>query len=224
MLERLLEHWLDSVNERTYQSAFCQLLAAQGYKILHSTRHMPLEFGKEVIALGHDGIPCAYQLKGNPGGRLTLAQYREIAPQLNELVTQAIVYPGIPNLPHRSYLVTNGLVEEEVQRAIDDYNRRLLQLSIPEDQHLRIISRGDLLAQLIQYGSAIWPVEISPLNSLLELLVCEGREIFPNREAARNSKRSFGAGVKADSEVSRGPQTKGIQRRDYDGYFTHQLR
>ena len=109
MLERLLEYWLDSVNERSYQAAFCQLLAAQGFKILHSTRHMPIEFGKDVIAVGPDGVTCAYQLKGNPGSRLTLNQFREIAPQLNELVTQRIIFPGLRRGPHRSYLVTNGL-------------------------------------------------------------------------------------------------------------------
>ena len=179
MLERLLEHWLDSVNERSYQAAFCQLLAAQGYRIIHSTRHMPLEFGKDIIAIGPDGILCAFQLKGNPGSRLTLAQFREIAPQLNELVTQRIVFPGMPNSPHRSYLVTNGMIEEEVQRAIDDFNQRLVGLGFPEDQQLRVIYRGEFLNWLIRFGSSIWPIEISPMNALLETLVSEGSGLYP---------------------------------------------
>src|SRR3984885_9369972 len=102
--ERLLEGWLDSAGERTYQGPFCQVLSAEGYSVLHSTRHAHIEFGKDVIAVAPDGIPCAYQLKGNPGGRLTLAQFRDIQPQLGELVSQAIVYPGAPNVRHRSYL------------------------------------------------------------------------------------------------------------------------
>ena len=30
------------------------------------------EFGKDVIAVAPDGVPCAFQLKGNPGKRLGL--------------------------------------------------------------------------------------------------------------------------------------------------------
>ncbi|MQA64639.1 MAG: hypothetical protein GEU76_01860 [Alphaproteobacteria bacterium] len=170
---------MDSVNERAYQAAFCQLLAAQGYRVLHSTRHMSIEFGKDIIALDKDGIPCAFQLKGNPGSRLTLTQFREIAEQLRELVTQPIVFPGIPNRPHRSFLVTNGMVEEEVQRAIDDFNRGLLRHGYNADQGVRIIARGEFLDWLIQYGSSVWPIEISPLNALLEILVKDGSDPFP---------------------------------------------
>lgn len=33
MLERVIENWLASVNERQYQIPFCQLLAAEGEKV-----------------------------------------------------------------------------------------------------------------------------------------------------------------------------------------------
>ena len=99
------------------------MLVGENHRVLHSTRHSPIEFGKDVISLDPDGTPCAFQLKGNPGGRLTLTQFREIEAQLIQLVTQAIAYPGVPDIRHQSYLVTNGLVEEEVQRAIRDLNQ-----------------------------------------------------------------------------------------------------
>jgi len=112
VLERLIESWLDSASERSYQAPFCQMLLAEGHTVLHSTRHAPLEFGKDVISIGPDGIPCAFQLKGNPGTRLTLVQLRDIKGQLLELVTQPIVLPGVPAGRHRCYLVTNGETEE----------------------------------------------------------------------------------------------------------------
>ena len=87
MLNRLLENWLDSASERSYQSAFCQLLAAQGHTVLHSTRHNVLEYGKDILTIDPQGTPCAYQLKGNPGSRLTLDQFRKIQDQLVQLVT-----------------------------------------------------------------------------------------------------------------------------------------
>ena len=108
MLERLIESWLDSATERSYQSPFCQMLAADGHLIVHSTQHTPIEFGKDIITVGPDGIPCAFQLKGHPGGRMTLTDFREVRPQLAELVENPIAHPGVPQKRHRCYLVTNG--------------------------------------------------------------------------------------------------------------------
>ena len=67
MIARLIEDWWDSASERAYQTAFCQMLAARGHQILHSTRHSPLEFGKDVISICPEGQACAFQLKGCPG-------------------------------------------------------------------------------------------------------------------------------------------------------------
>jgi hypothetical protein len=174
--ERLLEGWLDSASERSYQGPFCQVLSAQGYAVLHSTRHSPIEFGKDVIAVAPDGTPCAYQLKGNPGGRLTHAQFREISPQLIELATQAIVYPGCPTGPHRSYLVTNGNIDEEVQRAIDDVNRNFAQRGL--GSHIEIIARGRLLDWFKQCAD-FWPTEIPDLHRMFKLLASVGNEQPP---------------------------------------------
>jgi hypothetical protein len=109
MIEKLLENWLDSTSERCYQASFVQMLAAQDYCVLHSTRHCGLEFGKDVIAIAPDGVPCAFQLKGNPGGRLGLKEFRDnIQPQLIQLMSQPIVFPGVSTaVEHRSYLVSD---------------------------------------------------------------------------------------------------------------------
>jgi len=124
VFERLIESWLDNASERTYQAPFCQMLAAQGYTVMHSTRHSPIEFGKDVIAKAPDGTLCAYQLKGNPGARLTLTQMRDIQGQLLQLVSQPIKYPGLRTHSHKSYLVTNGEVDEEAQTSPHRYRRR----------------------------------------------------------------------------------------------------
>jgi len=67
MNERLVENWLISVNEKTFQIPFCQMLTAEGYTVLHLSRHGPFEEGKDVIALDPAGTPCAFQLKGAKG-------------------------------------------------------------------------------------------------------------------------------------------------------------
>ena len=174
MLEKLVEYWLDNANERGYQPVFTQIILAQGHRVMHSTRHSAIEFGKDIITIDRDGTPCAFQLKGNPGSRLTLAQHREIAGQLNELVNQPIVYPGVPTrIWHKSYLVTNGEVEEEVQRAIDDFNRGQERAGYP-DRKLEMISRGSLLKWIIDLGDALWPSQVESGQPLIELLAARG--------------------------------------------------
>lgn len=155
------------------------MLLGEGHIVVHSTRHSAIEFGKDVISIAPDGVPCAFQLKGNPGTRLTLNQLREIRPQLLELITQPIVHPGIPQgITHRGYLVTNGEAEEEVHRSLDDTNRELERLGYGP-QRIELWQRGRLLEMANRLGARLWPSEIEDLNLLLELLVHDGNDILP---------------------------------------------
>src|SRR6478752_2388270 len=99
------------------------MLAAKGHRILHSSRHTALELGKDVLSIDPNGTPMAYQLKGNPGGRLSLLEFRKIEAQLHELATLPIEHPSVGSGRHRAFLVTNGRVEEDVQGAIQRFNR-----------------------------------------------------------------------------------------------------
>lgn len=180
MIEKLIENWLDSASERSYQAVFVQMLSAHGYRVVHSTRHTALEFGKDVLAIAPDGKGCAYQLKGNPGGRLGLNQFRqEIQPQLVQLMSQAVVFPGFPNEPHRAYLVSNGYFEEEVQRAVSDLNLG------PYPSKVSLISRGDLLAWCEKLGTSLWPSELGDDRLLLELFLSNPRDVLPTTMLSR---------------------------------------
>jgi len=180
VLEKLLENWLDSAGERTYQASFVQMLAAQGYCVLHSTRHCSLEFGKDVIAIAPDGVPCAFQLKGHPGGRLGLSEFRsELQQQIIQLISQPIVFPGIPEgLAHRSFLVSNGYFDEEVHRAVDDLNRG------PYLSKLSLIGRGQLITWTNDLGTSLWPSEMRNIRELLEVFLLDGRDILPIKRLA----------------------------------------
>ena len=175
MLEKLLENWLDSASERSYQASFVQMIAAHGYCVLHSTRHCALEFGKDVIAIAPDGVPCAFQLKGHPGGRLGLREFRsDVQQQIIQLMSQPIVFPGIPEgMAHRSFLVSNGYFEEEVQRAVDDLNRASYL------SKLSLIGRGQLIAWANDLGASLWPSEMGNIRELLEVLLHDGRDLLP---------------------------------------------
>jgi hypothetical protein len=175
VIEKLLENWLDSACERSYQAVFVQILSAQGYRVLHSTRHTALEYGKDVIAVSPEGEWCAYQLKGTPGGKLGLSEFRaQIQPQLVQLMSQPIVFPGFTGENHRSYLVNNGEYQEEVIRAIDDLNRNQAYPS-----KVTLISRGHLLGWCKEFGALLWPSELEDTKALLELFLSSPRDILP---------------------------------------------
>ncbi len=177
MIEKLLENWLDSASERSYQAVFVQMLSARGYRVVHSTRHTVLEYGKDVLAIAPDGRGCAYQLKGHPGGKLGLNQFRsEIQPQLVQLISQPVVFPGFPTEPHQAYLVSNGYFEEEVQRAVDDLNRG------PYPSKVSLISRGELLSWCKELGSSLWPSELRDSRLLLELFLSDPKDILPAKQ------------------------------------------
>jgi hypothetical protein len=176
--ERLIEGWLDSASERSYQTPFCQMLVADGHRIIHSTRHAPIELGKDIITLDRDGTPCAYQLKGHPGGSLTLHGFQDIQEQLRSLIDLAIKYPGVPNRQHKSFLVTNGLIEEEAALAIAQLNEGYINAGLP-DRRLEVIQRGQLLDMANRLGEALWPTEIEQTHRLLEMLVEDGNGPFP---------------------------------------------
>jgi len=182
MHERLLEGWLDSASEKSYQTPFCQMLAGKGHTVIHSTRHCALEFGKDILTIDDDDVPCAYQLKGNPGGRLSLREFQKIQGQLVQLVTQPIVFPdGRSRGNHKSYLVTNGEAEEEVHRAIDDLNRTFEKQGAV-GAPLNLITRGTLLDWSKDLGTSLWPSEIEDIDKLLNLLVWNGNDQFPEQE------------------------------------------
>jgi hypothetical protein len=173
VIERLLENWLDSASERSYQAVFVQMLSGLGFRVVHSTRHAALEFGKDVLAVDPDGRGCAYQLKGNPGTKLGLAEFREIQGQLVQLMSQPVIYPGFPDGTHRAFLVTNGYFEEEVQRAVDDLNRG------PYPSKVTLISRGELLDWSKSMGVSLWPSELSDVRALLELFLSDSSGPLP---------------------------------------------
>lgn len=175
MLEKILENWLDSASERSYQPVFVQMLAADGYTVLHSTRHCTLEFGKDILAIAPDGVGCAFQLKGDPRGRMKVEEFRTLLPQLYQLVAQRPSLPGFPAGPHRAYLVSNGEFNEEVHVSA----RELNDSGYPAT--LELWSRGKLLDLCRRHGQNLWPSEIADTRSLLDLYMANVEDPLPTK-------------------------------------------
>ena len=180
MIERVVENWLDNATELSFQEPFCAMLSTAGHTVVHLSRHCGMELGKDVLTIAPDGVPCAYQLKTAQGGKISLRQWRdEIGKQVIDLVAGRIVHPSISaTATHRAYLVTDGQIDEEVARAIDDMNRNW-ELSGQPHLRLETIVKGQLLEMGRALNTSLWPSELAAIQKLLQIFLTPGEELFP---------------------------------------------
>jgi hypothetical protein len=182
VLERIVEDWLTSSNERAYQSPFAQLLASEGYRVLHGPTHHPFEHGKDLVAIHPNGELHAYQLKG---GDMALAELEQIQGQLFALAATAVDYPGIdpPRRPDKAFLVTNGRLTPPARdrlRSLNEANRVVGPLPPVE-----VIEREHLLARFLAGHGKYLPTELANLNELLGFVLSDGLEFFPANKLSR---------------------------------------
>ncbi|HVN05482.1 MAG TPA: hypothetical protein VMT86_13750 [Bryobacteraceae bacterium] len=126
-------------------------------------------------------------MKGAPGGKIRLRDWREeIERQAFGLITGRIAHPSIPTTSanHRAYLVTNGELEEEVIRAIEDMNRSFAAQGRPDCQ-LRTIVRGELLRRARELETNLWPTDLADIKELIEMYLEGGDGPLPKPKLAR---------------------------------------
>ncbi len=189
MLERVIENWLDNTTERFYQKPFCYILSSEGHTIIHSTRHSAMELGKDIITIAPDGTPCAYQLKT---GNISLKQWNDkVGSQTDNLVSGQVIHPSVDiSKYHRSYLVTNGRIEEEVNRMIDDRNRAWESQNQPY-RRLKTIVHGELFKKAKKLGTDLWPSELTDIRTLLEMYLENGEGILPKQKLSSLFESTF---------------------------------
>lgn len=174
--ERLLESWLDSQTERRYQPAFIQMLVSDGWTVLHNTRHSPIELGKDVIARDPSGVLHCFQLKGNPGSRVTKTEAAGLLQQFHELI-RLPPGPEFQNDPHESHVavfVTNGEIDEEARLLFERAGAVCGQTGVAALRY-ELWSRGKLLS-MAKPAMRVWPASIEATRLILNLLAGDGRE------------------------------------------------
>ena len=178
LVERLVESWLDKQTERRYQNAFVQLLVSEGWSVLHTTRHSPIEFGKDIIARNPGGELFCFQLKGNPGTRVTKSEAQKLLAQVDEL----IILPApehflkFANERHVAVFVTNGEVDEEAALLFEQASKKTASMICPASS-LVIWRRGDLLSLFLKHAKDVWPTSFEGTRLMLEIFSGDGREI-----------------------------------------------
>ena len=182
MIERAIENWLTSTNERNYQVAFCQILMLKGYKVVYNSSHHPMEFGKDVVAIDPEGACCAYQLKT---GDVSLGEWRKIWGEVQELIEIPPDHPSVDkSKTHKAFLVTNGNVTDPVRAQItqrnDDNQRKQRDCA-----YLDIINKESLLQMFIEAQGHFIPTEVEDFDSFLKLFQADGTD-FLEKEAFFN--------------------------------------
>lgn len=181
LLDRVIENWLTSVNERQYQLPFCQVLSARGETILYVSSHGPFEKGKDIITRTVDGRIHAYQLKK---GDVNLGEWREIYGEIVNLVELAIEIPGQePITEFVPFIVTNGEFSDPVIEQI-----RVANVGWPSrgiNKELRKIAKGELFELFREAHGAYLPRELSDFRTFLELILHDGSAPAEKGKAAQ---------------------------------------
>lgn len=183
MIEKVLESWLDKSTERSFQIPVANLLSMNGYKIVHITRHCSLEHGKDIIAIDENDVPCAFQLKTAKNSKFALKDWQDCNAQIRDLAYLKITHPSIGEYKgsHRSFLVTNGYLEEEATSAINKFNETLID---DGRSPIEVISKGDILDLAKKAYPSIFPTELKDIKLLLEFFTEDGSSYLPKQRFA----------------------------------------
>lgn len=180
MIERVIENWLTSVNERQFQLPFCQVLTAEGERVIYISSHGQLELGKDIVAVAPDGIPNAYQLKA---GAIRMSEWRRFKGEIEQLVEYPLDLPSLPSAPpHRPFLVTNGQINPAALNAINYANKSWKSRRF---KTLQTIYGTDLTDRFKRAHGNYLPHDPMNLRTFLELYTKNGREPFPKGEFSR---------------------------------------
>lgn len=185
MIERVIENWLDNVNERGYETAFCQALTAQGHRIIRRPAHGGTEHGKDIVSRDKRGTYHAYQLKT---GNLGKSEWRSIRDEVTELVEVPIHEPGVPAAQRFTpHLVANGRITDPVSHEI---NLRNTQWEHRGYEPLDLILKDDLFRIFVDLQGNFLPTAPQDFETFLRLYLAEKRA-FLDKDAFASFLVSF---------------------------------
>ncbi|MXX71879.1 MAG: hypothetical protein F4205_08425 [Gemmatimonadetes bacterium] len=184
VIENLVDVWLTEASERSYETAFGQLLVIEGHRVIQGPMHHAHEHGKDIIALDSEGNLCAYQLKGGRKGKLDKSAVEEAQNQLFTAAATAVLHPSLPTPrpPDRVYLVTNQHSTGPAQGQIHALSAGNRHRGLAP---LQLIERAELASRFVAAEGRFFPSSPQALNTFLSLFLADGRGELPRRDFFR---------------------------------------
>lgn len=174
MIEKLIENWLTSTNERGYMPAFCQLLISEGYQLLYISPHGADEAGKDIVAKNPKNIIECFQLKN---GDLNLSEFRKIEGELSELLKHPVIHPSVPiKEKFKSILVVNGRVNDPVRTRIKQKND--VDWNESKTTKLDYIQVEQLTQKFVQFYGSFFPQEAKNFRDFLGFYISPGDDFI----------------------------------------------
>jgi hypothetical protein len=194
VLERVVENWLTSFNERQYHIPFCQLLQTEGERVIYISTHGQAELGVDVLTIDPAGIPRAYQLKR---GDISLHDWRKYEGEIVQLVEYDPSNPALPlDAPHhQSFVVTNGVFKDTVLNAINQRNSTWKARGYGP---LSPISKDELVSRFIKAHERYFPVAIDEVSKFFELYTEAGQAPLNKQKFASFLQAVLPAGPKTE--------------------------
>lgn len=198
MIERLIEHWLTSSDERGYEIAFCQLLMSDGHRILHKSGHSQTEHGADIISIDNIGQLHAYQLKaGNIGARRWRS---DVQPELVPLLETMVEYPGMKPAFAVSHLVTTGRVTGP---ALDEMRKWGDAERARGFHSLDLVVGTALVQRFLKCHGRFLPSEPQDFEAFLRLHLSDGRDLLCKSGLARFAASTLDPALLKSSETAR---------------------
>jgi hypothetical protein len=179
-VERVVEDWLTSSDERGYQLALAACLAREGHAIKHVSTHESLEHGKDIVSRAPEGHVYAYQLKA---GEINKRRWREIRDEVREAAIVPVDIPGLPRgVPHRVFLVLTGRLSDPVRNEIGLLNGQHHERGWAEIEPIEL---SELVSRFTKAFETFFPSTLGPPSELVRLYLQDGRG--PQNKAALSS-------------------------------------
>ncbi|MDD5705815.1 MAG: hypothetical protein PHR35_07800 [Kiritimatiellae bacterium] len=133
-----------------------------------------MEQGKDILAVGPDGTPAAFQLKS---GNLTLKDWRHpdhsLKGQVEDLLDLPIDHPSVGTTrPHRSFLVTTGNLDDALRQELTAYNRGR---RAKHKRTLIVWVKDQLSQKLVTRIGCLLPQRLDVFRDFLRLYLADGR-------------------------------------------------
>ena len=169
-VERVIEDWLTSTDERGYQKAFVSCLIRQGHTVKYVSPHGPFEHGKDVVSVDPDGRLCAFQLKAGP---ISKAAWQPIRQEMLDACLVPVDVPGLrKRRPGRVVLVLSGRLSDPVRNEIGLLNDEQRERAYAE---IEVVELSELVAMLASAFEDFFPHVLGPPALLIRLYLQDGR-------------------------------------------------